>query len=345
MEQTIRLLQELTRLPGIPGREEAVAQYLIDYPLQDKTSNRIDGSGNAWIECAGPAGPPVIFAAHTDEVGFRVKRIEPDGRVSIIGHERTDLRTLGSEVVRIWTEKGPVPAFLCNGQETTLPRDYSTLNPDNVHLELGVTSGKAAAKFGIQPGDPVTYDPSFHRLAGKICCAKAFDNRSSLAAILRGLELSRGKRKQRPIFIGTSQEEIGGFGADSVEFPERPRAVLVLDICGGEVFGLPQPDRRTILGQGPILLDHPGTHRGLLLRLVALAQRAKIPYQRMATFSRGADPSLLQKKCGGLPMVAIILPMSYYHGPRGLIHAGDVHAAARLVAAVLGDGKLLGAKA
>ncbi|MHC4778073.1 MAG: hypothetical protein ACYTFG_05785 [Planctomycetota bacterium] len=341
MEEVITLLEDLIRLPGIPGREKAVAQYLIEYENIDASSRRIDDAGNVWIECEGPDTPPVVFCAHIDEVGWKVKSLDENGRLSVLGHERTDLRTLGSEVVQVWTEKGPVPAFVDAGQKTQLPKDYSDLVPENVTLDLGVTDRPSAQALGVAVGDPITYDPSFHRLAGGILCAKAFDDRSGLAAILKGIELSKGKRNQRPLLLGTVQEEIGGFGAHAAVFPKRPGAAIILDICGGEVYSLPREARRPMLGKGPILHDGPTASQGLLKRFKALARERDIPLQHHAMTARGADLSILQQKSGGLPALGIIIPMAYYHGPRGLVHVEDVDNASRLVAAALEDPEFL----
>ncbi|MHC4600610.1 MAG: hypothetical protein ACYS47_16565 [Planctomycetota bacterium] len=337
MEDVVALLTQLVTLPGIPGREEAVADFLMEYAAVDAVSRRIDPSGNVWIECEGPAGPPVVFCAHMDEVGWKVKRVDENGRVSVVGHERTDLRTLGGEVVRIWTAKGPLPAFVDSGQQTNLPKDYANMTAERVELDLGVVSRAEVEALGVKVGDPITYDATVHRLAGDVLCAKAFDDRSGLAAILKGIEYSAGNRKQRPLLLGTVQEEIGGHGAHAVEFEEKPGAVFILDICGGEVYGLPVPERRPMLGRGPILHDGPVASQGLLRRVRALAEERGIPYQHLAVTGRGADLSILQQKSGGLPALGIILPMAFYHSPRGLIHAGDVHNAGRLIGAVLED--------
>ena len=56
---------------------------------------------------------------------------------------------------------------------------------------------------------------------------------------------------------------------------------------------------------------------------------------------RGADLSILQQKSGGLPALGIILPMAFYHGPRGFVHVEDVHNAGRLIAAALEDPEFL----
>jgi endoglucanase len=341
METTVKLLQALTRLPGIPGREEAVANFLMETDALDATQRQIDQSGNVWIHPTGPEGPPLVLVAHMDEVGFKVNRIEEDGRLSIRGHRHFDLRTLGSEVMEVWTEGGPVPAFVFNGQRTGGPKDYGDLNPDNVRLDLGVVDRPAAEALGIRPSDPVTFDPGFVRLGGDVLCAKAFDNRSGLAAILRAIQLSAGKRKLRPVVLGTVQEEIGGHGADAVEFREKPGAVINVDICGGEVYDLPEPARRPLLGRGPIFHDGPECSRGMLRRLRHLAGEKGIPTQHMAAYGRGADQSILQKKSGGLPIFGVILPMAYYHGPRGLIHGRDVLWAAELISAALCDEEFL----
>jgi endoglucanase len=341
MDQIITFLKDLTALPGLPGHEKAVLDYLFSLDDIGVAKTWSDASGNAWLEGEGPAGPPIILMAHMDEVGFRVRRIESDGTLSVIGQDHFDLRTLGGEIVQVWTESGPIPAFVDMGQQTNRPRDYASLQPDTLRLDLGVTERSRAEALGVMPGDCVTFDAGFHRLKDGILCAKAFDDRSGLAAILRALQLSRGHRRLRPVMLGTVQEEIGGHGADAAAFAERPGAVINVDICGGEVYSLPKPDRRPMLGQGPILHDGPETSRAMLRRLATLAQENDIPVQRRAAFGRGADQSMLQKKAGGLPTFGIILPMSYYHAPRGLIHPRDVFDAARLLAAVLGDEEFL----
>ncbi|OGL42462.1 MAG: hypothetical protein A2161_06880 [Candidatus Schekmanbacteria bacterium RBG_13_48_7] len=342
MKKTKNILEKLVKLPGIPGREEAVVEFLMNYPL-DTVNKEVDISGNTWIECRGGNKPPLILSAHMDEVGCRVKKIEDDGRISVIGLERTDLRTLAGQIMQIHSRKNVYEAFVYMNQKTTLPKNYSDMTLDNLRLDLGFMSRAETEKTGILPNDPVTYSTEFIELQKDIICAKAFDNRSSLAAILRALEFSTGKRKQRPVLLGTVQEEIGGQGALALEFKEQPGAVMIIDICGAEVFDLSESERRTIMGKGPILLNHPGTNRGLYQRLIALAEENNIPYQLVGMYGRGADASILQQKCGGLPTMTVIIPMAYYHAPKGLINIHDVFNTARLLETVLKDDSFLDA--
>lgn len=341
METVVQLLKDLTALPGIPGREEAVARYLMEYTDLQTVDRKVDLNGNVWLHGDGPKKPPVVFCAHIDEVGWKVKRIDEDGRLAVIGHERTDLRTLASEVVEIWTDNGPVNAFVYLGQQTQMPKNYDNMVPETLRLDLGTTDRTSTEALGVRVGDPVIYDRRFFELGGGVYCAKAFDDRCGVTACLRGMQISEGKRAQRPVFLGTVQEEIGGHGAHAVDFEEKPGALIVLDICGGEVYNLPVADRRPMLGKGPILHDGPCASQALLRRFEELAKREGIPYQRYAVIGRGADMSILQHKSGGLPTLGMIIPMAFYHGPRGFVHGQDVLNAGRLLSAALCDEELL----
>jgi len=340
MKKTRELLETLVRIPGIPGREEAVIDYLINYPVET-CGKEVDISGNVWMDFDGEGTSPLVLSAHMDEVGCRIKRIEDDGQISVIGLERFDLRTLAGQTVQIHTDNGVFDAFIYLNQKTSLPINYDDMVVDNVRLDLGYTSKKETETTGIQPNDPVTFSDEVTGLQNDMICAKAFDNRSSVAAILRALELTTGKRRQKTTFLGTVQEEIGGHGAYAIDFKSKPGAVIILDICGAEVFGLPEPERRTIMGKGPIMLNHPGTNRGLHKRLIQLAKDHDIPHQIVGSYQRGADPSILQQKCGGLPVMTVIIPMAYYHAPKGLICVRDVFNTARLLEAVLQDESFL----
>ncbi|MBN2384238.1 hypothetical protein JXQ70_15280 [bacterium] len=340
MKKTRALLKQLVQLPGIPGREEAVADFLLKYPLE--TRNRaMDSSGNVWLEYDGPDKPALVLSAHMDEIGCRVKKIEEDGQLSVIGFEGIDLRTLASHVVQIWSDAGVYDAYIYLRQRTWTSPDFSDLVADNIRLDLGLRTRAQVAALSIKPNDPVTFSPDFHDLQNGTVCAKAIDNRCSLAAILLALEQTVGKRAQRPLLLGTVQEEIGGWGAHSIAFKEKPGAILVLDICGAEVFKLTEAERRTIMGRGPILLNNPGTSRGLYKRLKQLAAEQDIPCQDVGYYTRGADPAILQTKSGGQPMMSIIIPMAYYHGPKGLIDLHDLEATTRLLVAVLEDESFL----
>ncbi|MGB5049056.1 MAG: hypothetical protein WBO46_08995, partial [Caldilineaceae bacterium] len=72
------LLKELTELPGIAGHEEAVRARLVELftPLTDEV--RTDALGNviALKRGTGGAGQRLMLAAHMDEIGLVVTKLD-----------------------------------------------------------------------------------------------------------------------------------------------------------------------------------------------------------------------------------------------------------------------------
>lgn len=82
----LNLLRELTQLWGVAGYEKPVRQYIgkIVAPYADEMIT--DAVGNLIVLKKGIGGPKakkIMLAAHMDEIGFMVKKIEPDGRLRV----------------------------------------------------------------------------------------------------------------------------------------------------------------------------------------------------------------------------------------------------------------------
>ena len=76
------LLAKLTGIPSACGHEYDVIRHLRDR-LMDKTHAwEIDGLGNLIVRMdGGKPGPVLMMSAHSDEVGFIVKKIENNGLI------------------------------------------------------------------------------------------------------------------------------------------------------------------------------------------------------------------------------------------------------------------------
>jgi putative aminopeptidase FrvX len=76
------LLKELTELHGPCGFEEEVAAYIANRLKNSVDSVEVDGAGNLIVTKKGSQpGPKILIAAHMDEVGFIVKKIEDNGLI------------------------------------------------------------------------------------------------------------------------------------------------------------------------------------------------------------------------------------------------------------------------
>ena len=80
------LLKQLTQLWGVSGYEKEVAAFIEKEaaPYADEIIR--DAVGNLIVRkkgTGGGKGKRIMFAAHMDEIGFMVKKIESDGRLRV----------------------------------------------------------------------------------------------------------------------------------------------------------------------------------------------------------------------------------------------------------------------
>jgi len=103
MDQTEKLLKELTEAYGVTGHEEDVAGIIARH-LKPICKISYDKLGSIIAEKRGtPKGPKIMLAGHMDEVGFMVKEVTKEGFVKFLPRRSCGLE--GSPLVRGRGEK------------------------------------------------------------------------------------------------------------------------------------------------------------------------------------------------------------------------------------------------
>jgi endoglucanase len=167
-DRVINLLKDLTDLPGPPGYEEPVRKFMADNmkPMTDKIT--YDGLGSV-IAQQGSSGPRIMLDAHMDELGGMVKRVRPDGFISIqmLGYWLD--QALPDQRWVIVGSKGPVPAVsdLWDAHIAPRPSPNATASsgPREVFLDVGARNPAEVEALGISPGDPVAPVTDFQVIA------------------------------------------------------------------------------------------------------------------------------------------------------------------------------------
>src|SRR6185312_10748547 len=77
----LEYLRELVALTGPSGTEQDVIQAIARLARPFADSVEVDALGNLIVvrRAADPRARHCVLAAHMDEIGFRVRAIEPDG--------------------------------------------------------------------------------------------------------------------------------------------------------------------------------------------------------------------------------------------------------------------------
>ena len=317
------LLERLTEVPGVPGREERMAD-LIRSSLPSKTCKcSLDNLGNLVVHIPGK-GKRVMLAAHMDEVGLIVQRILPNGFLKVERIGGTSLRALPGSRLSLWTSKGCTPAHvgvLPQHLDVNEPLDFS-----KIYIDIGSSSDQETRAMHVTPGDVLTWESPLRSVGDTLISGKALDDRLGCYILIQLAKLLQPQDLKCDLYLAfTVQEEtmlMGGVTAANAVSPE-----IVIGVDGTLSFDTPdlegsQCDLR--LGKGPAF-KWMDAIRGKLAAFVPdqklahhvseTAKRNDIPLQDeiVTGISTAISPMLYAGK--GAAALALSVPLRYHHTP------------------------------
>ena len=102
---TEEFLRGVTALPGVTGSERTVAEYVADAFRAYCDDVTITPLNCVVARRTGKTGPKVMVAAHLDEIGMMVSKIEDDGALRMERVGGVDPRILPGMRVRVYGKK------------------------------------------------------------------------------------------------------------------------------------------------------------------------------------------------------------------------------------------------
>jgi endoglucanase len=336
------LLQTLADAPGPSGYEEAVRAVMVRELKPLAASITYDGLGSVIAEL-GARGPRIMLDAHMDELGGIVRRVTPDGFLSMqmVGGW-LDQALVGQRWLIIGS-KGAVHAVTGIRDIHVLPRDdrNKVFSRDELFLDLGVSSAADVAALGVEPGDPVVPDSPFLVLnGGQRYLGKAWDDRVGCAVVLEVFRRLAAEGHPNQLFLAaTTQEETGLRGARTAAAVIRPDIGIAIEGgVAGDVPGARPEETQARLGAGPgiFLYDTSAQPNRRLVALVrATAKAQNIPLQLDLVSGYGDDSAEIQLSNGGVPSVNLVVPVRYTHAHNGVMDRGDFDRTVDLVVALI----------
>lgn len=345
MDDTLKLLKDLTDAPGVPGQEGAVREVMERY-LAPHGELMYDGLGSIVAmrrgKKAGDNAPKVLIAGHMDEVGFMVTMIDDDGFIKfqslggwweqVMLAQRVSIRTRKGDLIGVFGSK---PPHILPADERKKPVDKS-----DMFIDIGVLSKEEAIEAGVRPGDPIVPICPFAQLANpNMLLAKAWDNRFGCAVAVDTIR-QVGDNHPNVIYAGaTVQEEVGLRGAATLANMVRPDIALSVDVgIAGDTPGIKKHEAQSKMGKGPIILLYDGSlipHLKLRNLFIDVAEEDKIPYQFDTVAAGGTDGGRFQLAWEGIPSINIGVPTRYIHSATSMMNLDDFNNATRLIVAVL----------
>ena len=246
MINALKLVCELTQLPGPPGQEKLVRDAVAAHAERLGCVHETDARGNLLLSVPGasrlPDSPDIVVMAHLDEIALLVVRVESEGKLVVTNLGGVFPWKWGEGPVQVLASAGPLDGILSFGSiHTTDPSSTASaareraLNWADTRITTGLTA-EALAQSGVRAGTRVVLHPSRRTWTeiGDFVASPFLDDRAGLAALLIALETAPGLDPkldpERVLFAATAAEEVGGHGALWL-LRQRPAAVgIALEI-------------------------------------------------------------------------------------------------------------------
>ena len=341
----LEMIAALSNANGVSGFEDAVLEVARRYAPANAVVTE-DHLRNLYLRRGANTGgkPVVMLDAHSDEVGFMIHSIRPNGTLKFITLGGWVGSNIPAHRVRVMNRDGVYipgvtvakpPHFMTEAEKKQMPEV-----PD-MSIDVGASSLEEARDvFGIRVGAPVVPDVSFeYDQAHDLMFGKAFDNRLGCAAILATLEaLSDEALDVDVVGAMAVQEEVGTRGAAVTARTVRPDVAIVFEGCPADDTVVPAHEVQTAIHKGPMLrhidsrmITNPRYQRFAL----DLGAHLGIPVQESVRTGGSTNGAPIHLSNQGIPVIVVGLPVRYIHSHYGIASLEDFRNAVKLACAVL----------
>ena len=330
----LNLLRDLSDAFGPSGFEDDVVQVIRRYAGHLGTIQE-DHLRNVYIYRKENTGnkPVLMLDAHSDEVGFMVHSIKPNGTLRFVTLGRFSNVAMSSADVLVRNALGEYipgiiaakpPHFQSQADKNHIPEVSEMI------IDIGARSyDEAVNDFHIrigEPGVPATrfqYDEKHDLMFGK-----AFDCRVGVAALIETMNRLQGLELDVDVVgVLSSQEEVGERGCKAAVCRVKPDIAIAFEGCPADDTFTEPYAIQTALKKGPMLrhmdvsvICSPHYQRFAL----DLAHEKGLRVQESVREGGGNDGAVINNLLGGAPVIVAGVPVRYIHSMNCIASAGDV---------------------
>ena len=346
-ETNLKMIEELTNAYGPSGFEDDVVPVLRKY-TEGLGTQEEDCLRNFYLFRKENTGnkPVMMLDAHTDEVGFMVHSIRPNGTLRLMTLGNTSISALVSNSVMIRNKEGKyIPGIVASKPHhfmTAIEKaNSSSLAISDLSVDIGATSLEEAKNvFGIRIGEPVVFNTRFtYDAEHDVMMGKAFDDRIGDACVIEVLRRLQNKELNVDVVGDFSvQEEVSERGAQVACNRVKPDICICFEGCPADDTFTPDYAIQTALKKGPMLrfmdmsvICSPRFQRFCL----DLAEKYNMPVQSSVREGGGNNGAVINCYGKGVPTVVFGVPVRYIHSANCITSYYDFEATVELAVKVI----------
>ncbi len=325
------IIKKISDKPSPSGFEHNASKSIAALMKRYTDEVSVDAFGNvSALRKSGKRNAKCLMLdAHIDEIGLIVTG-EKDGFLTFSNIGGVDPRILPAASVTVLSYPPRAGVITAAPPHLQTPEESEkAVCEDDLYIDIGAEAEDAK----IPVGTPVVFDSGCVELQGKNLSARALDDRASLAAILRAMELLKGKKLGIDILILASvQEEVGCRGAKIAGFEANPDWAIVVDVTHAETPGV---DKTLTFpaGSGAAIGIGPNMTKKISDALINIAKEKKISHTiEVSPGHSGTNAWSIQTLRQGIATGVISIPLKYMHTPVETVNKKDIEAVAKLIA-------------
>lgn len=346
-QNALQMIKDLSDAKGPSGFEDETLLAARKH-IGDNYETAEDCLRNFYMYPKNNTGGKPVFMldAHSDEVGFMVHSIRPNGMLRFVALGGWNVSALPSSKVLVRNSDGewlpgiiaakPVHFMSAAEKSGAGAADISALS-----IDIGALDAEDAKKnFKIRIGEPVVPDvQTEYDEKRDLIFGKAFDCRIGCAALIETLHrLENEKLAVDVVGVLSSQEEVGERGMNVAINRVKPQIAICFEGCPADDTFTEPYAIQTAFKKGPMLrfmdksiICTPRYQRFCL----DLAEEKGIPAQASVREGGGNNGAIVNTSFDGIPTVVIGVPVRYIHTIHGITSYYDFEATVQLAVEIV----------
>lgn len=333
------LFKKLVEIHAPSGDENKIREFIISEMKDISDEIKTDRLGNLICRIKGD-GPKVMVAAHMDQIGLMVTKIEDEGflRFTNIG----GISPFNSLHQRVYFDNGIEGVVSKQGKV-----EVGKMKLKDMYIDIGADSKEEAEKL-VNIGDSCTYRSNYSE-DDKRVISGCIDNRVGCYMAIEAAKKVAENRKNGSdssnndlYMVFTVQEELGLRGATTAAYSIEPDFGIAVDVTGSG--DTPEDGSFAVkLGKGcAIKVKDLGIVVDPVVKnyMADVAKKNSIDYQFEILEFGATDSAAIQLSRSGVLAGVISIPTRYIHSASETIYKSDLDNGIKLLVEILQDNEI-----
>ena len=309
----MELLLKLMDVSGVSGNEESVRDLIskeIETHVDEISTDKL---GNLIAVKKGKM-PKVMLAAHMDEVGLMIKKIESNGNIKCTSIGEVEANSLVGKKVKINAKSN----FIIGTIKSKKSKKKSV---KDIFIKTKF-SRKELLKNNVEVGSCISFE-NYSDIKKNLVEGRALDNRIGCFTLIE-LAKRLKKSKNEVYFVFTVQEEIGLYGAKTSAFEIQPDWAITVDVTEAKKEASKSD---VFIGNGPFITIKDADFMGnkcINNWIRGIAKEKKINLQYNVSDSETTDATNISLSRGGIPSSVVGVPVENLHTAKGKASINDI---------------------